>query len=482
MKLEALLDSLPYSIASGNLDVNIVDMARDSREVKQGWLFFAERGEVQDGHDFIETAISQGAAAIICEKKPETFVPNVAYIVIPELKKYVGILAHRFFGNPSEALHVIAVTGTNGKTSVATLMAQALEACGHTVALFGTVENKIAGTAFPATHTTPEAITLARLLARAQEAGVTHVCMEASSHALIQGRLSGMRIMTSIFTNLTQDHLDYHKTMEAYADAKKILFTLTDRDGYCIINHDDPYANHMIADTRATVIRVSMQEKTDISATDIIVDNQGISGVINGHAVTFSIAGLFNFSNRLLVIATLLTLEIGIPEACEVLQKVHQPRGRFEIIQKNDVTAIIDYAHTPDAVEKVLQTIQAIPNHNRIITIIGCGGNRDHAKRPIMARHASNYSDLVIFTSDNPRDEDPQNIINDMIVGVEKNNYQIILDRKEAIAYALASAQAGDIVAILGKGHETYQEIQGVKHHCDDGEEVEKFFSIHSSK
>jgi UDP-N-acetylmuramoyl-L-alanyl-D-glutamate--2,6-diaminopimelate ligase len=479
MKLELLLDGIDYTVIQGSLSVSVTDLSRDSREIEPGWLFFAEQGESVDGHEFIDHAVAQGARVIIWEKKIPTYHDGITYIMIPALKKHIGMIAHRFFGNPTHELHVIAVTGTNGKTSVATLTAEALEYVGHRVAVFGTIENKIAGTVIPATHTTPQSIALARLCRQAVDAGCTYVCMEASSHALVQGRLDGMRIMTSIFTNLTQDHLDYHKTMEAYAEAKQILFSMTHRDGYCIINADDPYASTMVLRAEAAVVRVSTQGAGDIVATEIHTSHEGISAIINQYSVTFPILGMFNFLNRLLVIATLLTLEISIPHSCEALQKCSQPRGRFEVIKKNSRTVIIDYAHTPDAVEKVLQTIQSIPDHNRIITLIGCGGNRDTSKRPLMGRIASDYSDLVIFTSDNPRDEDPQKIIDDMLTTLTKDNYKIIIDRKDAIYDALVHAHAGDIVAILGKGHETYQEIKGSKHHCDDREEVERFFNTH---
>lgn len=488
MLLSALLEPITPIEVRGRLDKDITDIVLDSRQAKHGCLFFAVKGTQVDGHNFIPKAIEGGVDAIICETMPETIKEEVTYIRVENTESVVGIVAHHFFGDPTEQLDLIGVTGTNGKTTVATLLYNMFRKFGFRCGLCSTVCNYIDGTAIPTDHTTPDPITLNRLLGNMAEVGCRYAFMEVSSHSAAQHRISGLRFKGGIFTNLTRDHLDYHKTVEAYRDAKKMFFDQLPKDAFAVINADDKNGSVMVQNTKAEVKMYSMRSMGDFHARILEEDFEGMTLEIDNMEVCVQFIGRFNVQNLLAVYGAARMLGKSKEDVLVALSSLKPVSGRFETIRsKEGVTAIVDYAHTPDALDNVLGTIGEILKGSKCntqaqcITVCGAGGNRDKGKRPLMAQSAVKASDRVIITSDNPRFEEPQDIINDMLAGLNKEQMKKVVsiaDRKEAIRTACMLAQPGDVILIAGKGHEDYQEIQGIKHHFDDHEVVKACFDM----
>ena len=468
----------------GSTEVEIKELAIDSRQVRPGHLFIAVCGTQTDGHQFIPKAIEQGAVAIVCQEVPETVPDGVTFVVVKDSEGAVGPLAHHFFGDPTEKLDLIGVTGTNGKTTIATLLFHVFRRFNYKCGLVSTVCNYIDEEAIPTSHTTPDPITLNRLLGKMADEGCRYVFMEVSSHSVVQRRIAGLRFRGGIFTNLTRDHLDYHKTVEAYRDAKKGFFDLLPKDAFAVTNADDKNGLFMTQNTAATVKTYSLRSMADFRARILEESFDGMSLEINGREVSVQFIGRFNVSNLLAVYGAAICLGKTPEDVLVVLSTLHPVNGRFETIRSREgITAIVDYAHTPDALDNVLSTINEILKRpGQCITVCGAGGNRDKGKRPLMAQSAVKASDHVIITSDNPRFEEPQDIINDMLAGItsleDKRKVISIVDRREAIRTACALAQPGDVILIAGKGHEDYQEVKGVKHHFDDHEIVREAFNL----
>ena len=486
MKLSELLKKVKAIAIAGNADVEITDVNIDSRRIGSGHLFVAIRGTVTDGHKFISKAEEQGAAAILCEEIPAERKEGVTYVQVASTEECVGQVATTFQGNPTAQLKLVGVTGTNGKTTIATLLYNMFRRLGYKCGLLSTVCNYIEDEAIPADHTTPDPIELNRLLRRMVEAGCQYVFMECSSHAIAQKRIGGLTFAGGIFTNLTRDHLDYHKTVENYRDAKKAFFDMLPKGAFAITNADDKNGMFMVQNTHATVKTYSTRSMADYRARIIECHFEGMYLEMDGHEVGVQFIGKFNVSNLLAVYGTAMMLGQKSEDILVVLSTLKSVAGRLEPIRSTEgVTAIVDYAHTPDALENVLKAIHEVleGKNGKIITVCGAGGNRDKGKRPLMAQEAVKQSDRVIITSDNPRFEDPQDIINDMLAGLDdlepKQRKKVIsiIDRREAIKTAAALAQKGDVILIAGKGHEDYQEIKGVKHHFDDREVVREIFS-----
>ena len=482
MKLIELLKNVEVLNTFGNTEVEITGVNIDSRRIETGHLFVAIPGTQTDGHKFIPKAIELGAAAILCEQMPEEQVQGVTYIVVESTESVVGIVATHFFGDPSRKLKLVGVTGTNGKTTIATLLYNMFRKFGHKCGLLSTVCNYIEGEAIPADHTTPDPIELNRLLAQMVDAGCDYAFMECSSHAIAQKRIGGLKFAGGLFTNLTRDHLDYHKTVENYRDAKKAFFDGLDKDAFAITNADDKNGQYMVQNTKAQVKTYSIRSMADFKAKIIECHFEGMYLDINGKEVGVQFIGKFNVSNLLAVYGAAIMLGKKPEDILVILSTLKSVSGRLEPIHSPEgYTAIVDYAHTPDALENVLNTINEVLNgKGKVITVCGAGGNRDKGKRPIMAQTAAKLSDKVIITSDNPRFEEPQDIINDMLAGLDNKQMKkvvSIVDRKEAIRTACMMAEKGDVILIAGKGHEDYQEIKGVKHHFDDREIVRGIFS-----
>ena len=482
MKLIELLKNVEVLNTFGNTEVEITGVNIDSRRIETGHLFVAIPGTQTDGHKFIPKAIELGAAAILCEQMPEEQVEGVTYIVVESTESVVGIVATHFFGDPSRKLKLVGVTGTNGKTTIATLLYNMFRKFGHKCGLLSTVCNYIEGEAIPADHTTPDPIELNRLLAQMVDAGCDYAFMECSSHAIAQKRIGGLKFAGGLFTNLTRDHLDYHKTVENYRDAKKAFFDGLDKDAFAITNADDKNGQYMVQNTKAQVKTYSIRSMADFKAKIIECHFEGMYLDINGKEVGVQFIGKFNVSNLLAVYGAAIMLGKKPEDILVILSTLKSVSGRLEPIHSPEgYTAIVDYAHTPDALENVLNTINEVLNgKGKVITVCGAGGNRDKGKRPIMAQTAAKLSDKVIITSDNPRFEEPQDIINDMLAGLDNKQMKkvvSIVDRKEAIRTACMMAEKGDVILIAGKGHEDYQEIKGVKHHFDDREIVRGIFS-----
>ena len=479
MKLTELLkDIKPVSI-QGNADVDITGVNIDSRRICPGHLFVAMKGTQVDGHKFIPKAIEQGAAAILCEELPEqTDDKAVTYIQVKSTEEAVGPVATVFYGEPSKKLKLVGVTGTNGKTTIATLLYNMFRKMGHKCGLLSTVCNYIEDEAIPASHTTPDAIELNALLAKMVEQGCEYAFMECSSHAIAQRRIGGLQFAGGLFTNLTRDHLDYHKTFENYRDAKKAFFDMLPRQAFAVINADDKNGMFMVQNTKAQVKTYSTQRMADYKAKILECHFEGTYLEIDGHEVGVQFIGKFNVSNLLAVYGAARMLGKQPDDILVVMSTLKSVAGRLEPIHSPEGwTAIVDYAHTPDALENVLKAIHEVLDgkDGKIITVCGAGGNRDKGKRPIMAQEAVRQSDRVVITSDNPRFEEPQDIINDMLAGLDAKQMKkvvSIVDRREAIRTACMLAGKGDVVLIAGKGHEDYQEIKGVKHHFDDREVV----------
>jgi UDP-N-acetylmuramoyl-L-alanyl-D-glutamate--2,6-diaminopimelate ligase len=483
MKLQELLKNVTPLAIEGKGDPDITGVNIDSRKVKTGDLFIAVCGTQTDGHKYIANAISQGAAAVACQEMPADINPQVTYIKLADTEDATGKIATAFYGDPTSRLKLVGVTGTNGKTTIATLLFKMFKQMGYKCGLCSTVCNYIQDTPYPTEQTTPDPITLNQLLGEMANEGCQYAFMECSSHAIAQKRISGLRFAGGLFTNLTRDHLDYHKTFENYRNAKKAFFDSLDKDAFAITNADDKNGMVMVQNTKATVKTYSLTSMADFHARIIEMAFSGMQLDINGQEVHIPLVGKFNASNVLAIYGAAVMLGKEPAEVLTVLSTLRAVSGRFETIHsKNGVTAIVDYAHTPDALENVLKTIrEVLGSKGEVITVCGCGGNRDKGKRPQMASIAAKLSDKVVITSDNPRFEEPQDIINDMLAGIteeQKPHTLSIVDRKEAIRTATLIAKPGDVILIAGKGHEDYQIVKGVKHHFDDKETVREAFGI----
>ena len=481
MKLKELLKDIHVIAIVGSEDVEITDVNIDSRRIKDGHLFIAMKGTQVDGHKFVPKAIELGAKAVMCEDMPEEKAEGVTYVQVESTEDVVGKVATTFHGNPSTKLKLVGVTGTNGKTTIATLLYNMFTKMGHKCGLLSTVCNYIIDEAIPADHTTPDPIELNRLLDRMVQAGCEYAFMECSSHAIAQKRIGGLTFAGGIFTNLTRDHLDYHKTFENYRNAKKAFFDSLPKTAFAITNADDKNGMVMVQNTKATVKTYSIRTVADFKARIIECHFEGMYLEMDGHEVGVQFIGKFNVSNLLAVYAAAVMLGKSPEDVLVVMSTLHSVSGRLEPIHSPEgYTAVVDYAHTPDALENVLNAIhEVLDGKGHVITVCGAGGNRDKGKRPLMAQEAVKQSDKVIITSDNPRLEEPQDIINDMLAGLNAQQMKkviSIVDRREAIRTACMMAQKGDVILIAGKGHENYQEIKGVKHHFDDHEVVKECF------
>ena len=484
--LKDILYKVSLLAVEGNTDINITSVVFDSRQVEKGCVFVAVSGTQVDGHGFIASAIEQGATAVVCEQLPEEKTDGITYVQVATSAEALGIMAANFYDNPSAKLQLVAVTGTNGKTTVVTLLHQLFIRLGYHTGLLSTVNNKINDRVMPATHTTPDAVQLNALLAQMVSQGCTHAFMEASSHAIAQHRTSGLHFAGAVFTNITHDHLDYHETFDNYIKAKKKLFDGLSREAFALTNLDDKRGRIMLQNTKARPYTYSLKSATDFKAKVISNTLEGLELEISGRdtspqLVWFNLIGDFNAYNLIAGYGVAVLLEEDPAEVLTELSGVSPARGRFEqLISPEGITAIVDYAHTPDALKNVLKTIQNVRTKNEtVICVVGCGGDRDKAKRPEMAAIAAQLSDRVILTSDNPRSEEPEQIIRDMQQGVSASNYKKVLaitHRKEAIKTACLMAKKGDIILVAGKGHETYQEINGVKHDFDDRKVIEELF------
>ena len=484
MKLSEILKNVCLTEARGNLEKDITGVSIDSRKVRPGDLFVAVKGTLTDGHEYISKAIEKGAAAVLVSGPVSAEAPEgVTFVRVADTEAVAGEAATAFFGRPTERLRLVGVTGTNGKTTVATLLYHLFRALGYKCGLCSTVCNYIDGEALPTDHTTPDLVTLNELLARMVAAGCEYVFMECSSHAIHQKRIGGLRFAGGIFTNLTRDHLDYHKTFDNYRDAKKAFFDLLPRDAFAVTNADDRNGGVMVQNTQAQVRTYSTRTAADFKGRILEESIEGMLLDMDGREVSVRFVPRLNVSNLLAVYGAAVMLGGDRDEVLRVLSTLHPVNGRFEAIRSpKGVSAIIDYAHTPDALENVLTAIAEVTKgKGRVITVCGAGGNRDKGKRPLMAREAANRSDRVIITSDNPRFEDPQAIIDDMLAGLDEEQRTkviSIVDRREAIRAAVMMAASGDVILVAGKGHEPYQEIKGEKTHFDDHEEVRAAFGI----
>ena len=485
MKLNDLLKNIKPLNIVGNTDKDIKGINIDSRKIEQGHLFVAMKGTQTDGHKFIEKAIESGASAVLLEDMPaETAEKDITYIQVKSTEDAVGKVATTFYGDPSHQLKLVGVTGTNGKTTVATLLYNMFRKFGHKVGLLSTVCNYIDDKEVPASHTTPDPIELNALLARMVAEGCEYAFMECSSHAIHQRRIGGLKFAGGLFTNLTRDHLDYHKTFENYRNAKKMFFDDLSKDAFTIINADDKNGMVMVQNCKAKIKTYSTKRMADFRARILECHFEGMYLEVDGKEVGVQFIGKFNVSNLLAVYGTAIMLGKKAEDILVALSTLKNVNGRLEpIASPEGYTAIVDYAHTPDALENVLMAIHEVLDGKggNVFTVCGAGGNRDKGKRPLMALEAVKRSDKVILTSDNPRNEDPQAIIDDMLAGLDttqKKKVLSITDRKEAIRTACMMAQKGDVILIAGKGHETYQEINGVKHHFDDHEVVREIFGL----
>ena len=482
MKLSETLKTIKTVNIIGSTDIDLTGINIDSRRIKAGHLFVAMKGTQVDGHRFIEKAIELGAIAVLLEDMPDSLHEGVTYIQVASTEDAVGKVATLFYGNPSSKLKLVGVTGTNGKTTIATLLYNMFRKFGYKVGLLSTVCNYIDDEAIPADHTTPDPIELNELLGRMVDAGCEYAFMECSSHAIHQRRIGGLKFTGGIFTNLTRDHLDYHKTFENYRNAKKKFFDDLPKDAFAITNADDKNGMVMVQNTKATVKTYSTQRMADFRAKILECHFEGMYLDIDGREVGVQFIGKFNVSNLLAVYGAATMLGKKTEDILVVLSTLKSVNGRLEPIHSPEgYTAVVDYAHTPDALENVLLAIHDVLNgKGHVITVCGAGGHRDKGKRPLMAQEAVKQSDKVILTSDNPRDEKPEAIIEDMLAGLtpqQKKKVITIVDSKEAIRTACMMAEKGDVILVAGKGHETYQEINGVKHHFDDHEVLHNIFN-----
>jgi len=494
MKLQELLNAITPVRVLGATDKEVHAIHFDSRKVGEGDLFVAQAGTAVDGHGFIAQCAEKGASAVVLSN--EAYMPKgqrdegqrdqgqstkeVTYILVEDTDRALGLLADAWYGHPSSRLTLVGVTGTNGKTTIATLLYKLTRAMGHKAGLLSTVCNYIEDEAVPATHTTPDALELNGLLRRMVDAGCEYAYMEVSSHAIAQQRIAGLRFDGGLFTNLTRDHIDYHKTFDNYRDTKKRFFDELEKEAFAVTNADDKNGLVMTQNTRAHVSTYSVRQLADYRAQILEEGFDGMLLQVNGQEVFVPLVGRFNVSNLLCIYGAALQLGFDKTEVLRVLSTLTPVNGRFETIRSpKGWTAIVDYAHTPDAVDNVIQTIREIKKEGaKLITVVGCGGNRDKGKRPMMAQIAKRGSEQLILTSDNPRDEEPQEILNDMKAGLTEEELRstlVIEDRAAAIQTACTLAQAGDVILVAGKGHEDYQIIRGVKHHFDDHEQVRKY-------
>jgi len=482
-KLSDILYKVHTTALSGNTDIDINDIQIDSRKAGKGSLFVAVKGVAADGHLFIEKAIAQGAVAIVCEQMPSQ-VEGITYVQTSNSAEAAGQLAHNFYDQPTQKLKLVGVTGTNGKTTVATLLYKLFTCLGYKCGLVSTVENMISGKIIPATHTTPDAVSLNALLNQMVEEGCTYAFMEVSSHAVHQQRIAGLEFAGGLFTNITHDHLDYHKTFDEYIRAKKGFFDGLNSSAFAITNLDDKRGNVMVQNTAAKKYSYSLRTVSDFKGKILENSLGGLVMNINEQEVHFRLIGEFNAYNLLAVYGAAICLGEDKAHVLQCLSNTTGAEGRFDYIisPKEKIIGIVDYAHTPDALVNVLETIKKLrQGHESVITVVGCGGDRDKTKRPVMGEVACEHSDRVIFTSDNPRSEDPLKILEDMeatLNSAAKRKYLSIADRKQAIKTAVDMAKPEDIVLIAGKGHEKYQEINGVKHHFDDREVLLEMFEL----
>ena len=477
MNLQQLIQVLDNPEIRGSVSKEISGIQSDSRKVEPGFLFVAVRGTVVDGHNYIKGAIEKGAVAVVCEEIPQKATGQCTFIRVNDSAVALGKLISQWYDNPSEKLILVGVTGTNGKTTIATLLYNMFRKMGHKVGLISTVCNYIDAEAVPTEHTTPDPLTLHSLMARMVDAGCEYAFMEVSSHSIDQKRISGLSFNGGIFTNLTRDHLDYHKTVENYLKAKKKFFDELPASAFALTNLDDKSGMVMLQNTAAKKLTYSLRTLADFKGKILESHFDGTEMLINNREVSVQFVGHFNAYNLLAVYGAAVTLGEKPDDVLVILSTLHSVSGRFETIRSpKGFTAIVDYAHTPDALTNVLNGIHEVLDGNgRVLTVVGCGGNRDKGKRPMMAREAVRLSDQVILTSDNPRFEEPETIIQDMATGLSPADMEktlCITDRKQAIKTAIALAQKGDVILIAGKGHEDYQEVKGVKHHFDDREVI----------
>ncbi len=468
---------------TGKINREIVSVEFDSRKVSPGSLFVATEGTRVDGHDFIEKAISNGAVAIVCNKLPDQLDENITYAVVSDSTEALAYIASNYYDNPSEKLKIVGITGTNGKTTIVTLLANLFSDMGYCTGMLSTIQNRINNKIIESTHTTPDALKINELLSIMVDEGCEYVFMEVSSHAVVQKRINGIKFTGAVFTNITHDHLDYHGTFKEYLNAKKTFFDNLPKDAFSLTNSDDKNGNVMLQNTRAEKYTYGLKNVASFKGKIIENDFEGMMIKVDGNELYSLLAGNFNAYNILAIYATAILLNQDKHETLIGISKLKGAEGRFDIIRsENGITAIIDYAHTPDALENVLTTINSIRTHNEeLITVVGAGGNRDKTKRPLMAKIASLLSNRVILTSDNPRNEDPNSILKEMREGIDPAktaNTMVISDRKEAITAAFNMARSGDMILIAGKGHEKYQEIVGVKHPFDDKKIIAELMNI----
>ncbi|MTI21913.1 UDP-N-acetylmuramoyl-L-alanyl-D-glutamate--2,6-diaminopimelate ligase [Fulvivirga sp. RKSG066] len=482
-ELRDILYKVSLISASGDMQREIKSVTFDSREVGKGSLFVAVRGTQVDGHDYIDKAIEAGAETIVCEELPEDIIDGVTYVAVQNTAAALGLIASNFYGNPSSKLKLVGITGTNGKTTIATLLFDLYKKLGFPVGLISTVQNQINDKVIPSSHTTPDALRLNELLAQMVESGCELCFMEVSSHALEQHRVEGVSFKGAVFTNISHDHLDYHKTFEAYIKAKKKLFDGLGAQAFALSNVDDKRGRVMLQNTKAEKNTYALKTVANFKSKLVSNTIQGIEMEIDGKNAWFRLIGDFNAYNLTAVFATAVLLGEDADEVLQQLSLLEGAPGRFEQVTSDaKITAIVDYAHTPDALKNVLETINELRTGNeQVITVVGCGGNRDKTKRPLMASIACGLSDKVVLTSDNPRHEDPMAIIKDMQEGVSPVDYKktvVLADREEAIKTACLLATEGDIILVAGKGHETYQEVKGVKHQFDDKEVLRRMLNL----
>lgn len=479
MQLKDILYKVSIEAVKGSTDLEVNKLEFDSRKITFNDVFVAIEGTLSDGHDFIKNALNQGAVAVICNKFPDLIVNGVTYVQVKDTNLALALMASNYYGNPSKNLKLIGITGTNGKTTIASLLFQLFKNAGYKVGLLSTVKIMVDETEYKATHTTPDSLTINYYLDEMNKAGVAYCFMEVSSHGIHQKRTKALHFTGGVFTNLSHDHLDYHASFAEYRDVKKSFFDELSKTAFAISNVDDKNGSFMIQNTSAKKVSYALKSYADYKAT--ILENQ-LSGLllkINENEVWVKLIGAFNAYNLLAIYATAVELGLDSFEVLRLVSNLESVSGRFQFfITKNKITTIVDYAHTPDALENVLETLNEIRTKNeQLITVVGCGGDRDVTKRPMMAKIATAMSDKVILTSDNPRSEDPIDIIQQMEKGVELHNQKktlAIVDRSQAIRVACQLANSNDIILIAGKGHENYQEIKGVKYHFDDMETVKE--------
>ena len=481
MKFEEIISAIEVLEIKGDVKCDICGVQIDSRQVTEECLFVAVKGTVADGHNYIGKAIENGAVAVLCEVMPDQLFEHVVYVRVRNTEQLVGQVATVFYGNPTKLLKLVGVTGTNGKTTIATVLYEMFRWMGYKVGLLSTVANYIDGEMIPTEHTTPDPITLNALLARMVKAGCEYVFMEVSSHSIVQNRIGGLTFAGGLFTNITRDHLDYDKTFDNYIKAKKQFFDNLPATAFAVTNADDKNGLVMTQNTKAQVRTYSVHSPADFKAKIIECHFEGMYLVMNGKEVGVQFIGKFNVSNLLAVFGAAVMLGVPEQEVLVALSAMKPVKGRFEALcSPSGYTAIVDYAHTPDALDNVLSAIhEVLDGKGEVITVWGAGGNRDKGKRPLMAREAVKQSDRVIITSDNPRFEDPQEIINDMLAGLDEEEMKkvvSIVDRRQAIKTACMMAKSGDVILVAGKGHEDYQDVKGLKYHFDDKEEVRPCF------